>query len=101
MRYYMHVLSAAKEGQDEEFNRWYDSTHIHDVCALDWVHSGQRFRLAKGADAPYLAIYEVEADSPDEILPKLGAAAATMEKSDALDVSSVAFRIFEAHQPVA
>ncbi|MBG6120026.1 MULTISPECIES: DUF4286 family protein [unclassified Sphingobium] len=101
MLYHLHVFSSAKDGQDEAYNQWYDSTHLPDVTGLDWVNSGKRYRLGAGDAARYLAIYEVEADAPGDVVPKLRGAASSMRMSDTLDPSTVSFRVYEAHMPVA
>lgn len=67
----MVVLSNAKPGQEDEFNRWYSEVHILDtINKLDGFASAQRFQLANLEGAPpcqyeYLAIYEVEDDQLD------------------------------------
>jgi hypothetical protein len=61
----MVVLSNAKPGQDEPFNRWYSDVHmIETIDKLDGFLSAQRFRQADLDEAPpcpyrYLAIYEI------------------------------------------
>lgn len=63
----MVVLSNVKEGQEEEFNAWYDE-HVQDVLQhLDGFIRAQRFRLAGeqaegGTSYRYLALYEIEED---------------------------------------
>lgn len=74
------VLTNPVEGQDEEFNDWYNRRHLQDVLAVDGFVAAQRFAFAPGKlgkEAPYryLAIYEVEADSIDEAERALLAAA--------------------------
>ena len=67
----MVVLSNAKPGQDDEFNRWYSHVHVLDtINKLDGFLSAQRFEQASLPDAPpcpyrYLAIYEIEEDQLD------------------------------------
>lgn len=67
----MVVLSNAKPGEEDEFNRWYSDVHILDtINKLDGFVSAQRFVLADLASAPpsnyrYLAIYEIEEDQLD------------------------------------
>jgi hypothetical protein len=61
----MVVLSNAKPGQDEPFNRWYSDVHmIETIDKLDGFLAAQRFRQADLDGAPacpyrYLAIYEI------------------------------------------
>ena len=65
----MVVLSNAKPGQDEPFNRWYSDVHmIETIDKLDGFLSAQRFRQADLDGAPpcpyrYLAIYEIPEDA--------------------------------------
>lgn len=64
----MVVLSNARPGREDEFNRWYSEVHVLDtVHKLEGFSTGQRFELANLPDAPpcgfrYLAIYEIEPD---------------------------------------
>jgi len=60
----MVVLTNPAEGQEDEFNRFYDERHVPDVLALGPFVSAQRFRLAPASlGSPekyrYLAIYEI------------------------------------------
>ena len=63
----MVVLSNARDGREDEFNRWYDE-HMRDtIDKLDGFTCAQRFELAGLPGAPevpyrYLALYEVEDD---------------------------------------
>ena len=67
----MVVLSNAKPGQDDPFNRWYSDVHmVETIDRLDGFLSAQRFRRAELDDAPpcpyrYLAIYEIPEDDLD------------------------------------
>jgi hypothetical protein len=64
----MIVLSNAKPGQDEPFNRWYSDVHvIETIDKLEGFLAAQRFRQADLGGAPpcpyrYLAIYEIPQD---------------------------------------
>jgi hypothetical protein len=64
----MVVLSNAKPGQDEPFNRWYSDVHmIETIDRLDGFLSAQRYRRADLDGAPpcpyrYLAVYEIPDD---------------------------------------
>ena len=67
----MVVLSNAKPGQDEPFNRWYTDVHmVETIDRLDGFLSAQRYRQADLDGAPpcpyrYLAIYEIPEDELD------------------------------------
>lgn len=87
------VLSNAVEGRDDEFNDWYDSTHVPDILALEGFVSAQRFRRSSALDRPgapapefaYAAVYEIAGD-PVEAVKRLGAAVkdGTVGISDAI-----------------
>lgn len=90
------VMSDATDGRDDEFNDWYDNTHLGEVLRLEGVHAAQRFALTPGTDPPlrrYLALYEVEADDLQDVMDRLGKATAAGEiyMSDTLDSPVVWF----------
>lgn len=75
------VQSNSVEGRDDEFNEWYDSTHVPEVLAVEGFVSAQRFRRSTALDRPdspepefrYAALYEIEGD-PMTAVKALGAA---------------------------
>lgn len=93
-KYVFVVMTNAVEGQEDEFNAWYDNQHIGDVLKVEGFKAAQRFRLAPAeADNPkavhrYLAIYEVETDDLAKTQAALGAAIGTpaMPLTGALEV---------------
>jgi hypothetical protein len=61
------VLTDSVEGRDDEYNQWYTEKHLDDVLAAAGFEAAQRFKfvpskLSRRPAAPYLAIYEVDAD---------------------------------------
>ena len=72
----MVVFSNPAEGRDDEFNRWYDETHLPEVLEIEGVVAARRYELGvEDPDAPhrYLAVYEL--DQPcAEVLERLVAA---------------------------
>jgi hypothetical protein len=59
---------------DEEFNRWYSSTHLGDIAGLPGVTSARRFRIQHdvetipgvgGAPQRYIAIYELQTETEE------------------------------------
>jgi hypothetical protein len=103
-KYVMVAFSAAKPGRDDDYNKWYDNFHLADICALPGVKSGRRFEstpLGVGSPMqPYLSIFEIETDNPEVFMAEMGKRAGdgTMRMTDALDVESVALRVFKAHE---
>jgi hypothetical protein len=96
------VFSDATSGRDDDYNEWYDSTHINDVLAIPGVTGAQRFRLGSvdgGPPAPsqkYLAIYEFEGD-PASFLKELGVRAGDgrMVMTDAIDPTTSVMGFYE------
>lgn len=94
MQYLLQVVSRALPGRDEEYNEWYDNTHIADVLGVPGFNACQRYVRAdpgREGQAEYVAIYEVETDDPAALLGALYAAVADMEMTDAIDPSSARF----------
>jgi hypothetical protein len=101
-KYILVGPSAAKEGRDDEYNKWYDDEHLRDVCSIPGVISGRRFEIAPTSpsqpDLPYLAIYEIESDDPISVLAELyrRASLGELHISPALDVSSSKMWLYKA-----
>jgi hypothetical protein len=94
------VFSNPTEGREEEFNDWYDNTHLREVCEVPGITGAARYYL--GADDPngahkYLAIYNLEGDT-DAIQTELGTRATTgvFNMSEALDMSTVSMTVWKA-----
>jgi hypothetical protein len=75
-RYKFLVMSRPVEGQEQEYEEWYQNIHLNDVVAIDGFKSAQRFRLQQavmpGPDLPgYLAIYDIETDDINSAIQEL------------------------------
>jgi hypothetical protein len=46
----------------DDFNRWYDETHLPEILACPGFVSCTRFECAGGREPRYLAIYELEGE---------------------------------------
>ncbi|MCW2748746.1 MAG: hypothetical protein JWP10_1888 [Nocardioidaceae bacterium] len=83
-----HPTSAAEEDQ---FNKWYDEIHLPDLLNIPGVVGATRFRRDSDETemSPYLALYELEAESLKDVLDEVVKRAGTplMEMSDALSMS--------------
>lgn len=100
----MVVTSSAKEGQDDEYNTWYDNQHIHDVCATKGIGEGQRWDAMPEVSpnpppSSYLAIYEITADDPASALSEMmrRAGAGEMPMTDAIDLETAAIWVYKKH----
>jgi hypothetical protein len=74
-RYTHVVFSNPAEGRETDYNRWYDETHLPEVLAVPGVVRASRHRIPQTGDtAPehrYLALYEIEADDPQQVLNEI------------------------------
>lgn len=59
----------ADPSREDEYNAWYDNTHVPEICAVPGFVSARRYKVhhpaagEEGSPAQaYLAIYEIEAD---------------------------------------
>jgi hypothetical protein len=94
-RYIQTVLTGPVEGADDEFNRWYDGTHLREVLSVPGFVSARRFASATPGEPRYLAIYEIETDDLDATLAAMAARAQSLTMSDALDRSTVVIGVYE------
>jgi hypothetical protein len=90
-KYKLVVLTRPKDGQEAEYNNWYQNTHIPEVLSIPGYKSAQRFKLNTPMMAkdpmPYLAIYDVETSDIGAVLQESGrrAQSGEMTASDAVD----------------
>jgi hypothetical protein len=100
------VLTSPNPGQEDEFNHWYDETHLAEVLRIPGVVSAQRFRVSDAQlapeltsldGAPYLAIYELDV-APEQIADALMSAIGdgSVTLSEALDMGAVGAWLFSA-----
>lgn len=102
--YIMVVTSGAQPGQEEEYNTWYDNQHIHDICAVPGIGKGQRWDGIQEVSpnplpAPYLAIYEIEADDPAEVLAEMmrRSQAGEIPMTESIDLETAKIWIYKKH----
>jgi hypothetical protein len=96
-KFAMLTFSNAVEGQEDEFNRWYDEVHLTEMLALPGFVAGQRFEQAPGmpaGPARFLAVYEIETDDLGQTLGLLQEKAPTMTASPAIDQASVVMQLY-------
>jgi hypothetical protein len=95
------VFTNSTEGRDDEFNDWYDNTHLSDVLKVEGFVAAQRFKLAAtdpAQDYPhrYLALYEVDSDDLGKVAQALSEAgdSGAMFISESLDRPDAVARYF-------
>lgn len=94
-RHTLVVFTNPSEGREDEYNQWYNETHLPEVLRAEGFVAAQRFKLSPTqmmkADAPsqYLAIYEIEAEDVGKALDSLQqlATSGKMNMTEALDAS--------------
>ena len=98
-----HILIALTNptnGREEEFNDWYEHTHVPECLRVPGFKSGRRYRLtASQGDPPrqgYLAIYELEGDDPQELLDRLRATRDDRTQSGSIDLETMSLWVFSA-----
>ena len=65
--------------RDREFNDWYDTMHLREMCEVPGIVSGHRFALSgaqmmppDGTQHEYVAIYEFDTDNVQRMVDDLG-----------------------------
>ena len=98
MKHIVVVLTEPTEGREAEYNDYYEKLHLDEVLASTMMSSAQRFKLTdqQGAKCPlpYLALYEVEADDPKDVLVDLNATRAERVQSDSLNKRTAGVWVF-------
>jgi hypothetical protein len=88
--YTLIVYTSPADGREDEYNAWYDDTHLAEFSALPGVIAGRRFKVAGDGKPQYAAIYELSAH-PDEILAAMNAGIkdGTVHMTDAVEPASI------------
>ncbi len=98
MKHLVVVLTEPVAGREDDYNDYYENLHIDEVLETTGWLSGQRFRLAgetgAGCPLPYLAVYEAEAGSAQDVLETLAATRAQREQSSALNYKTAAVWVY-------
>ena len=93
------VLTEPTEGQEEEFNRYYEDLHLDEVLQSTGWKSAQRFRLVDQAgqdcSQPYLAFYVTEADESETAIEVMNRTRSQRVQSDSLNRRTAAAWVFE------
>jgi hypothetical protein len=90
-RFKMIALTRPVPGREAEYNEWYQTKHLPEICAFPGVVGAQRYveaaALQGGDDRKFLAIYDIETDDLGGFLGAIGKASAEgkMTVSEASD----------------
>ena len=97
------VLTEPTEGMEDEFNDYYENTHLEEVLASAGYTGAQRFKLAdhvgEPCPLPYLAVYEAEAEDAETALRQLNESRGERQQSKALNKRTGRVWVFEAIGP--
>lgn len=78
-RYLLIALNGptGNEGDEAEYNKWYDDVHAADLMKVDGAVSVRRFKIEtqNRIDQSYVNITEVEGESAEAIMKELAAKA--------------------------
>jgi hypothetical protein len=88
--YTLIIYTSPVDGREEDYNAWYDGTHLAEFSALPGVIAARRFKVAGDGRPQYAAVYELSTH-PDAVLAAMNAGVkdGTMHMSDAIDSASV------------
>lgn len=86
--------NPSQPGREDEYNEWYNNTHVPQILALPGFVNATRFKLADKQTVPgkrsrrYVAVYELESDDIDATVASLISAVSdgTVEISEALEM---------------
>ena len=97
------VLTEPSEGMEDDFNDYYEHTHLDEVIDSTGFKSAQRFKLVDqvGEDCPlpYLAVYETETDDPASILNTLNDTRSQRQQSPSLNKRTAGISVFQETGP--
>jgi hypothetical protein len=103
MKHIVAVLSEPTDGKLDEFNDYYENLHLDEVLQSTGWESAQRFRLSDqvGLKCPheFLAIYEADADKPEDVMRVLNETRSQRQQSDALNKKTAAVWVFSETGP--
>jgi hypothetical protein len=91
-----HIIMALTnpiEGREDDYDRWFEQTHVPELLAVPQIASAQRYEIAADQLSPvappyrYLTAYEVDGDDLPTALANFARAAQEGTKTDASDVA--------------
>lgn len=96
--YRLLIFLNPVDGREDEFNEWYEQTHLDDVLRTAGFTAAQRWGLEvqRGMPMPlrHLAVYQTEADSAEEVMDRLDATRDQRPRSDTIDRDNGAIWLF-------
>jgi hypothetical protein len=86
------VFTSPTEGNETQYNDWYNNVHLAEVLTTDGFVRAQRFKVSDILPAitehEYLAIYEIENTEPREAMKALRGLSVNFTMTDAIDLNN-------------
>lgn len=98
-----HVVMALTNpvaGREEDYNAWFEGTHIPEVLATPGFLAAQRYEVSEHQRIPdalpyrYVTVYDIETDDLESTLAQLGKTVQSGTKTDASDPSRRAIWVY-------
>jgi hypothetical protein len=98
-KFLMVAETTPHAGREDDFNKWYEGTHIPELLKMPGVKSAERYKLSltiagQKPGHPYFTIYEIETDDVQKTLAAFGTTKLT--QSDSFDPSTADMSIYQA-----
>ena len=67
---YLETMPVSPD-REAEYHKWYNDTHLAEICSVDGIVSARRFAPTDG-NGPFIAIYELDCDDLDGVVQTAG-----------------------------
>jgi hypothetical protein len=67
---YLETMPVSSD-REAEYHKWYNDTHLAEICSVDGIVSARRFAPTDG-EGPFIAVYELDCDDLDAVVQRLG-----------------------------
>jgi hypothetical protein len=67
---YLETMPVSSD-KEAEYHKWYNDTHLAEICAVDGIVSARRFAPTDG-QGPFVSIYELDCDDLDAVVQRMG-----------------------------
>jgi hypothetical protein len=76
---YVQTMPVSPD-KEAEYHKWYNDTHLAEICSVEGIVSARRFAPADGK-GPFIAIYELDCDDLEAAARRLGELGASGQMS--------------------
>ena len=85
---YLETMPVSAD-REAEYHKWYNDTHLAEICSVDGIVSARRFAPTDGK-GPFIAIYELDCEDLDAVVGRLGelGASGKMSSLELLDMDT-------------